>query len=225
MRVRLFSEIQQELGERRGWFPGSGDVVLNQQRGLGVIRHVAICDDDGTPKYDQFLHTEPVGAVTVPVNSKGELGVIDIWRPTIPTAAEYRFPHLDVAALGVMSTEFPRGFPKKGEDGAQTAHREAEEELGSPIRRVEQIGEWTPSTTYNPYRIPVFAAWLDEVRAADVAAKRVLPPPDVNERILNVQWVPIEILFSLMRQRRLHCGATQSALMLYIAQYGKVTMK
>lgn len=155
--------------------------------------------------------------MTVPVNSRGEVGVIDVWRPTIPSAEQYRYPDLDLSQLGVMSTEFPRGFPKKGETGAQTAMREAGEELGSPIRKVAQIGEMTPNTTFYAQRIPVYVAWLDEARAADVAAKRAAPPPDVNEKILNVRWVPYQELFRLMRERKLHCGMTQAALCLYLA--------
>ncbi|MDO8599553.1 MAG: NUDIX domain-containing protein [bacterium] len=225
MRIRTFLEVRGQLGENRGWFPDNGDVVFSHRKGLGVVRHVVVCKDDGTPVYDQFIHAEPVGAVTVPVNSKGEFGVIDVWRPTIVSAEEYRFPDLDLAKVGVMSTEFPRGFPKKGEVGAQTALREAQEELSSPIRKVAQIGEWTPNTTFHPHRIPVFAAWLDEARAADVVAKRTVPSPDMNEKILNVRWVALDHLFALMRERKLHCGATQAALCLYLAAYGNVEVK
>jgi len=198
-----------------GWHP-PGSVVLDNPK-LGRVVHVAVCKGDGTKLWDQPLHIEPVGAVTVPVNSRGELGVVDVWRPTIVSPEAYRYPDLDLSQLGVMSTEFPRGFPKKGETGAQTAMREAQEELGSPIRKAAQIGEMTANTTFYPQRIPVYAACLDEARAADVAAKRVLPPPDVNEKILNVQWVPYQELFQLMRDRKLHCGMTQAALCLYLA--------
>lgn len=217
MRVRPFSEVRQLLGDKRGWFPDTSDAVLSHRDGKGTFLHVAICKDDGSPIWDQPLHLEPVGAVTVPVNKRGELGVIDVWRPTIPSAAEYRFPNVDLTKLGVMSTEFPRGFPKKGEAAMQTALREAQEELGAPIRKVAQIGETTPNSTFHVHRIPVFVAWLDEALAADIVAKRALPPPDVDEKILNVRWVPYQELFRLMREQQLHCGMTQAALCLYLA--------
>lgn len=202
MRVRAIQEV-----DGLGWHPGSG--VVFEHSKLGRIVHVAICKDDGTKLYDQPMHLEPVGAVTVPVNSKGELGIVEVERPTVRSAAEYRYPDLDLATLGVASLEFPRGFPKKGELGAQTAAREGEEELGSPIRSVRQVGEITPNTTFHPHRIPVFLVRVDERFAGTM-------PPDVNEKILKVRWISVNEFMRLIADGRVHCGMTKAAFCHYL---------
>ncbi|MFH1098935.1 MAG: NUDIX domain-containing protein, partial [Candidatus Uhrbacteria bacterium] len=179
--MRPFSEVAKEMEGKQGWRRGEGDDVFVHSK-LGVVRHVVICRDDGTPLYDQFIHFEPIGAVTVPVNSKGELGLVRVERPTLKAdVTGNTFPLLNVADLGVASLEFPRGFPKKGEAAAQTAAREGEEELGSPILGVEQIGELTPNTTFHPHRIPIFLVRVNEEFKGTL-------PPDVNEKILKVEW-------------------------------------
>lgn len=211
MKVRTFSEVEAELGEKRGWRQGSGDEVLVNPK-LGVVRHVAICRDDGTPLYDQFLHIEPIGAITVPVNTKGELGVVTVERPGVRDMKWYQFPGgPDLSLLGCPSMEFPRGFPKKGELAAQTAAREGEEELGSPILSVQQIGEITPNTTFHPHRIPVFLVRVNEAFAGTM-------PPDVNEKILKVEWRSLEDVMSRIRGSKIHCGMTKAALCHYLAE-------
>lgn len=214
MKVRSFGEIAEALGDRRGWRPGAGDVVLAHPS-LGRVVHVGICKDDGSPMYDQFLHLEPVGAITVPVNSKGELGLVEVERPGVREAADYTFPNLDLTKFGHPSLEFPRGFPKKGEIAQQTAAREAGEELGSPIRDVRFIGELTPNTTFHSHRIPILLAIVDEGFAG-------APPPDVNEKILKVRWHALDAVFACIRLGQIHCGMTKAALLHYLVVERKV---
>ena len=208
MKVRLFQEVADQLGARQGWKAGEGDRVLVNPK-MGAVVHVAMCNDDGTPLWDQFLHFEPIGAVTVPINLKGEFGMVRVYRPTIRPDAVYDFSDIDatIERLGATSVEFPRGFPKKGERVDQTARREGEEELNSPILEVRQLGEITPNTTFHPHRIPVFGIKVDERYAGAL-------PPDVNEKILKVTWMSPEQIRECVAQGEINCGMTLAALCL-----------
>lgn len=210
MKVKPFS-ADPSVG---GWYRGVGDNVFHHSM-LGRILHVAICKDDGSPMWDQPLHIEPIGAVTVPVNRQGQIGMVVVERPTVREAGLYQFPELDLETLGVASLELPRGLPRKGEASAQTAAREGEEELDSPILGVTQIGEITPNTTFHPHRIPVFQVKVNE------AFKGTLPP-DVNEKILKVDWVTEKALNGRIARGEIHCAMTLAALQLYFADRNKL---
>ncbi len=214
MKVRPFSEVADLMVGKQGWQQGTGDVVFQNPK-LGQVLHVAMCKDDGTPMWDQFIHVEPLGAVTVPVNKKGEFGLVKVDRPTVKSPEQYRYPELNLADLGVSSLETPRGFPKKGEAGAQTAHREGEEELGSPIELVKKIGEITPNTTFHPHRIPVYFALVNHEFAGTA-------PPDVNEKILKVEWVSTEDLNRRIAAGEINCAMTLAALQLFAAYHAQV---
>lgn len=196
--------------EKSGWNKGEGDVVLVNPA-LGKVVHVAVCNDEGKPLYDQFLHAEPVGAVTVPMNSEGKIGIITVARPTAKPGT-YNYPNFEnnLSNLGWESIEVPRGFPRKGEIGAQTAAREAGEELGSPIKLIELLGEITPNTTFHPHRIPVYLAQVDENFTGPI-------PGDVNEKILKVYWVTKSELLGMVKDNQIYCGMTMAAITLAIA--------
>lgn len=196
--------------EKSGWNKGEGDVVLVNPA-LGKVVHVAVCNDEGKPLYDQFLHAEPVGAVTVPMNSKGEIGIITAVRPTAkPGTYSYQEFENDFSNLGCESIEVPRGFPMKDEIGTETAMREGGEELGSPIKSVSLLGEITPNTTFHPHRIPVYLAQVDENFTGPM-------PGDVNEKILKVTWVTKAKLLTMVRDDKIYCGMTMAAITLAIA--------
>lgn len=212
MKVRPFSEVANLMGGRQGWWRGEGDVIFEHPK-MGRLLHVAICKDDGTPMWDQPLHAEPIGAVTVPENKRGELGIVKVDRPTVRSPDLYRFPELDLSTLGVASTETPRGFPKKGEEGAQTAAREGAEELQSPILDVVLIGRYTPNTTFHPHRIPVYRILVDSDFAGTV-------PPDVNEKITKVEWVSEGDFLDRIKRGEIHCGMTLAAYTLFAVSHG-----
>lgn len=195
--------------EKSGWKPGDGDVVLTNPN-LGKVVHVAVCTDEGKPLYDQFLHAEPVGAVTLTTNLKGEIGIITVARPTAKPGT-YDYPNFEhnLSNLGCESVEIPRGFPLKGEASAQTAKREGGEELGSPIKSVELLGNITPNTTFHPHRIPVYLAQVDENFTGPM-------PGDVNEKILKVTWVTKNKLLTMIKEKEIYCGMTLAAIMLAI---------
>jgi len=218
MKVRLFSEVEME---RAGWKRDEGDVVFYNPA-LGAIVRVAMCNDEGTPLWDQFLHMEPVGAITVPVNSNGDLGFVVQQRPTISSSELYIYPNLEseerkseivrvLDIVGTPSLELPRGFPLKGEAPEQTAKREADQELDSPILEVQRIGEVVPNTAFNPHRIPVFLAKVNEKFDGEY-------PPDVNEKILKVEWNDPRSVKRMIAGEEMFCGMSLAALSFYFSR-------
>ncbi|MBU0649224.1 NUDIX hydrolase [Patescibacteria group bacterium] len=203
MKVIPFSEVP---GKEPGWKRGEGDVVLYHPT-YGEIRHVWVCDKEGKPHHDQFLHNEPIGAVTMPMRKDGKVGFITADRPCFPPGKEH-FPLKDFEVLGCESLELPRGFPKKGERSEQTAKREGAEEIGSPILEVSEIGQITPNTTFNPHRIPVYLAKIDEDFVGEV-------PPDVNEKILGKVFLSKDEIMEKLKNQEIFCGFTLAALSLW----------
>lgn len=191
--------------ENTGWNAGQGDVLLVNPK-LGKLIRVAVCKDDGTPVYDQFLHAEPVGAVTIPVNSKGEIGFITQQRWTAdPTLYDFETIEDNLDIVGMPSIELPRGFPINGEASEQTATREGAEEIGSPVTSVKKLGVVTPNTAFNPHQVPVYWASIDEAFQGEI-------PGDVNEKILAVNWFSLEELRSKIASGEIYCGFTLAAL-------------
>lgn len=208
--------VSQSGLEKLGWNRGEGDVLLINPT-KGKVMQVAVVKPDGSPIYDQFLHAEPIGAITVPVNSKGEIGIITAWRWTAdPDLYDYETIEDNLDIIGRESVEVPRGFPMKGEASAQTAAREGGEELGSPVTAVTPIGVVTANTAFNPHQIPVYLAAVDETFEGDI-------PGDVNESILKVTWVSPAEIFARIQGKEIYCGLTLSAIMLAFA-HGVVSL-
>ncbi|MEW6407856.1 MAG: NUDIX domain-containing protein [Patescibacteria group bacterium] len=204
MRIRRLKEVLKEFPDfvtRVGWRLDFGGDLQNPK--LGEIVRVVICRDDGTPMWDQFLHNEPIGAICVPVNKKGEIGLIIVERPIFKNDPE--FPLSDFSKLGALSIECPRGFPFKGERSQETAARETDEEIGSPVSESILLGHIRPNSTFHPHAIPVYLVKVDE----DFQG---ITPPDVNEKILRVEWFTVSRVKEMIRKDEIICGITKAAL-------------
>ncbi len=191
--------------ECTGWSEGIGDVVI-EQRNLGVqILHLQIENNEG-PLWDQIGIVErPGGAVTVPVNERGEYGLIEVYRAIVAREGA-KFPlDGDYSALGRTSVEFPRGFPKGVEAAEDTAVRETLEEVGHPaISAPVKIGEYNQNTTFYPFSIPIFKLKLDTSRSSHLS-------PEQNEWVGRLKWVTMKQLSGLIASGEIFCGFTLSA--------------
>lgn len=211
--MRSLTEVLKEYPEfekKLGWKRGEGDIIYFNPR-LGEIIAVAVCDDSGKPLYDQLLHNEPVGAITVPVNTDGEIGLITQKRWIFPDGVEPQFPLLDVSILGAPSIEFPRGFPFKGEKPQETAERETEEEMDSPIISSKLLGYVRPNSTFHPHKIPAYLVSVKHDFKGTI-------PPDINEKILKVEWHDIELVKAMIKEKKITCGMTQAAFEEFLCQ-------
>lgn len=192
----------------RGWYTNVGDWVMSHVKGIGDIIHVVILSDEGQPLWDQWLFFEGVGAITLPVNKKGEIGLVQVARPLLRDMAGYVYRGADLSELGKYSWELPRGMPYKDERPEQTAAREGGEELGSPVKVSRRLGNVSPNTKYFPVQQPLFLAEIDEEYQGPM-------PADVNEKILRVEWTSRHRIDEMIDQGLIFCGFTLSGLALY----------
>lgn len=214
MRVKSLNGVKRERSQfKPAWQRGRGDKIYENPK-FGRIQAVVITKEDGTPLYDQIIWIEPVGAVTVPINLKGEIGLQEVERPVIlkEDVEPYNRPgQLDVnfADLGRKILETPRGFPVKSEKPIETALRESSEELQKVVIELKKIGEINPNTAFFVNSIPVYLARIN----SDLPAKI---PPDLNERILKVSWYSLAEIKRMIREGKIICGFTLAALALAI---------
>lgn len=222
MKVKPFSSVSevevarlQREGKLKGqpaWRHLPGDVFFECTRpDFGQkLHHVWICDDNGNPLYDTFVHHEPIGAVTLPINVDGKIGLQLIDRPVFKVGAEQTFPELDYNKLGEKVWEIPRGAPQKGEAAKKAALREADEELGKKIIKVKLIAYWCANSTFFPHNIPVYMALVDPNAPGECS-------PDENEKILKVEWLDEAQVMEKILAKEISCGATMTALAWYFA--------
>ena len=199
------------------WFlPGGGPFVkIANQRGLGEIEQVVVCQPDGTPLWDQPAWTEAIGAVTVVVNKKGEIGLIKNFRP-IPLEAGVKATYPERAAFGQHGRVFwevPRGFPVKAESPEQAAVRKTAEKIGLPVLNVEKIGEFNANNAFFVHNIPVFVAEVDEDWQGKV-------PGDINEKIFQVKFYRPEEVKRMIKDGRIQCALSLAALQLFFVVRG-----
>ncbi len=220
MKIRFAKDVQWPQGKGPGWKPGPDGVAIENEKFRHQIVHVAVCKDDGTPIYDQILHYEAGGAITLPVNSEGKIGLVEIERPVQREAAPYALVGRNAADdeaflrnLGRKVLEAPRGMAKKNEEPGQVAAREGEEEIGSAVRRVTYLGPIADNTTFKPTMLHAYLAEVDETQASKL-------PPDVNEKIFQVKWFGVMEVLRMLKMGRdcpIACAFTKAVLAHYVA--------
>ncbi len=191
------------------WKKGTGDQVLINL-GFGELRHVVVCDKTGKPLWDQPVHIEPVGAITVPVTREGKIRLQKQFRPVVlPLCIKPKFPEVfPEDCWGRWFLEVPRGFPIRGESPDKAAIRETMEEAQSPILEIIQLGEVNANSTFFNHMIPVFLARVDESFEGEF-------PEDVNEKVLKGDDINPEEVKRLIAGGEIQDALTLAALNLY----------
>lgn len=197
--------------------------VLVDNAPYSVIHHLVVVGPTGTPLYDLPALAEPRGAVGLPVDPAGRVGLLRAYRP-VPAAspAAFAFPTPAAGHHGVQSIEAPRGFPAVAEDAAAAAMREVAEEVGLPLGRVggvRPLGWVNVNTSVYLSDIPVFAVRValdggegDSGGSRGIAAAAAPAPPDPHESIAGMDWYGHADLTALIASGRLRCGLTLAAL-------------
>lgn len=180
------------------------------------IYHMVVTDASKKPLYDLPAIAEPTGAIALPLNAAGQIGLIRQWRAvpaSKPGATAYEEP--DKTQHGFYSIELPRGFPEEGEAHADAAAREVREELGVGVERVWQLGWCNCNTAIALTDIPVYAVLVrqDEI-VNDVR--------DEAEVIDGVQWLSIEELGHQVLEGHIRCGLTLAAVSYAFAARGRI---
>lgn len=192
------------------WRRGGGDLII-ANRAFGTILHAAICDDSGKVLYDQPVWAEPGGAIIVPRNPRGAIGLVELYRPVLNNSPLAEYPPVDLSGHGRFSLELPRGFPEEGETPEETALREAEEETGFEALNVTKIGESNFNTTYFLANTLIFLVELSDRKASPAFN-------DIAEHIRRVRFLDRREVFEEVSRGVIFCGATKSALMTYFAR-------
>lgn len=188
-----------------------GESLRNDRLGA-ELRHVQVTKPDGSPIYDQPIVDErPGGAITVAVDTEGNIALIEVFRPAVaPADSDFSWPlsEEELSQLGAYSFEVPRGFPKKDATADQTAIDESAEELGHAVISVQEIGMVNCNTAYFVRRIPVYRAIIDRSRLSDLEQ-------DVNEKIRAAVWFTPTELSEAIVEGKIFCSLTLGSLALY----------
>lgn len=195
-------------GKTPGWERGEGNhVIANKKFGVEVV-HVMWVDGKGKIQYDQILRAEPGGGVFLPIDNRGRVGLQQQWRPQTCDQKEWsrRFPDIDLASIGRVSYEIPRGAAKLGESGESAARREAQEETQSQVVSARKLGLVNDNTAFSPHF--TFVSWgrIDPSR-------KPADKPDPNEKLVKgVEFFTRRELAELQRDGKLYDAYTLSAL-------------
>lgn len=187
----------------------------------GVVKTGVVCKPDGAPIYAQWFYDEAnmmstergpavTGAVTVPyfIKPKDGLVYLAMVKQGRPAVIDGK-----TGERGEMvSTELPRGFANKGENGVETALREGGEETRKNLQDVKYIGVSVANTTFFGAGVQIYSARFDP--AIEGSLK-----PDAKEQILKMDYVALPDLLMALREtpENIYCGFTKGALMDFIA--------
>lgn len=198
--LRDIDTVVQEYGAFRPNWKNCGQDVLSHPE-IGSIRHCVVCEEDGTPVYDQPLWVEPVGAICVPVLADGRIAILEHEREAVSVAGGKQ-------KSGLVSFELPRGFPLPGEVAERAAIREVEEETGLKARTATNIGLSNTNTS--------FFANSNGVFLVNVETGTVNRASDHRERIRHVHLMSLDAIFKMAACGEIVCGMTKSALLTYL---------
>lgn len=209
MKIRSLTEIKAEdKNFAAGWQMDEKTGKLWNPR-FGSVEQIVVCNDEGSPLYDQFQIIEKKGVIIVPYyygpQNEIFIGLITCVRPIVSD-------HETGVQGQVRSIEVPKGFSLDGETPSQTAVRELEEETGYAAQELGLIGFVNPHTSYcKNYGIPIYRALINK----NLLCK---PHPESEEMIQQCAFHPMEEILIMVRTGQIFCGLTKAALLNFLAE-------
>lgn len=209
-----------EFMNKTGWkpividdFAPNTDIFLGLDNPkLGNVKRVVVCEDDGSPKWDQYQITEgPIDEKTKKrkVGGVGVAYVLNERGVNVCLIQNTRgMPkHPDTGRKGIKSLEFPRGFADKNDPNSiGTVLREVMEETGGTPRNPVYLGALNANTSFYETHIDVFAAELTDIRPERM---RLDPTEEIDRK---VQVVPVDYFKrEYIAKQRILCGFTLAA--------------
>lgn len=136
------------------------------------------------------------------VSHGGGAAVLVVKDGKILLERQFRYPY------GEILWEIPAGKRDKGEDFAQTAKRELEEETGYVAEKLVKLFEFYPTPAYTNEIIGIFKA---------EGLKKGVLHFDEDEDIIS-EWIPEEKVFEMIENGEIKDGKTLIALLWYKAE-------
>ena len=136
------------------------------------------------------------------VSHGGGAAVLVVKDGKILLERQFRYPY------GEILWEIPAGKRDKGEDFAQTAKRELEEETGYVAEKLVKLFEIYPTPAYTNEIIGIFKA---------EGLKKGVLHFDEDEDIIS-EWIPEEKVFGMIENGEIKDGKTLIALLWYKAE-------
>jgi 8-oxo-dGTP pyrophosphatase MutT (NUDIX family) len=154
------------------------------------IAHVEL--PDGV-HFEQYVLRMPKASIVVPLDDAGE-NVLMIWR--------HRF------VMDRWTWELPGGYVDPGEDPAECAAREVEEETGWRAEKITPLGSFQPLSGTADFENLLFLA---------EGCKPTGKAPDINEAA-RAEWVPLSSVYERIASGEIMGAAAQIGLMHVLAR-------
>ncbi|MBI4458215.1 NUDIX domain-containing protein [Candidatus Uhrbacteria bacterium] len=205
-------EFQEEkllaAGKTPGWNLGAdGHLIGNSKLGSHVARVMWVNEKD-EPLYDQIVRIERGGAVFLPVDARNRIGLQKNWRPQTRDQEKFakEYPRVDWSEVGRESWELLGGFSNAEESALKTAARETQEESGSQVVSIEDLGPICDNRAFSVHLGRMTWGRIDPT-------KKPADRPDPYEKKLSaVRFFTLAELRSLLEEDKLYDSFTLSAL-------------
>ena len=186
--------------------------VLVENAPYTRIYHGLIVDNaTNKPLYDLAAIAEPTGAIALPLSIDGRIALLTQWRPvpsSQPGSNSFSLP--EQTCHGFYSLELPRGYPQPNESHQDAAVRETREELSIWAGHPKLLAWTNFNTALVMTDIPIYLVIVNpKVKVSDQR--------DDTEVIQNILWFTMEEVKALVRDQKIRCGLTLTALGLLFA--------
>lgn len=221
-RIRKLSEVLKEYSDfERGWHPltekmpdGTEEVVGFENPRYGKVERVVVCNDDGSPKFDQpqfelgpaddqDKRSLSIGSVVVPYYREGgELyfGLLERIRPLV------RDPETGEQGSCVFY-EPVSGYLKPSKSPEDTAIDEVAEETGMVVERLRKLSDTYPFSSFVINHNSLFVAEVEP-------PPKDYSKPETEEPIMGVKFYRFDDIIRIIKAGKMRCDGEAKAALL-----------
>ncbi|MEI7741546.1 MAG: NUDIX domain-containing protein [bacterium] len=218
--VKIDHDLVKAAGKTAGWTPGADGHYFGGAK-FGYVDHVMWVNDEGKFQYDQMVRFERGGAVFLPVDTENRIGLQKSWRPQTRDQDQFArdYPRVDFGNLGRESWELLGGFSDADESALKTARREAQEESGSQVTFLEDLGLVCDNRAFSLHLVRASWGRID-------SSKKAANKPDPHEKKLSaLTYFTLNEVVKLQEEGKLYDGFTLSAITLLMLKHPEIFTK